>query len=181
MKKILKNKHGFAILFAILTSSLLLMVGLSIFNISIKELTITSFNTESKKAMYAAQSGMECFIYGTFNAKKIFNFKTGTFLEDVPDVNCGSNTVFSTFGKDLPFISFSFTLTDDESSSCAIVKITDDGEEINTVTGSTTYKIIADSYGYNANDCSNIDYLENNTRLVEKSFQANLAVPQDTN
>ncbi|MEI6420190.1 MAG: hypothetical protein WCO30_01025 [bacterium] len=73
MKKTLKqkNKNGFAILFAILLASLLLEIGLSIYNISVKELVISSFETEVKKAVYAASAGFECVNYWEGNGGKM--------------------------------------------------------------------------------------------------------------
>jgi hypothetical protein len=67
MKKqnIKKNKStaGFAILFAVLISSLLLVLGFSVFNISLKELFISNFTSDSKKAIFAAKSAIECALY----------------------------------------------------------------------------------------------------------------------
>jgi Tfp pilus assembly protein PilX len=62
-KKLLSNKSGFALLFAVLTASLLLTIGLSIFGISFKELTISTAARESQVAFYAADSARECALY----------------------------------------------------------------------------------------------------------------------
>ncbi|MFA7252449.1 MAG: hypothetical protein WC027_01175 [Candidatus Paceibacterota bacterium] len=61
-KKNLKNK-GFALLFSVLLSSLLLTIGLSIFSIALKELSISTAVRQSVHAFYAADSGRECAIY----------------------------------------------------------------------------------------------------------------------
>ncbi|MFA6227247.1 MAG: hypothetical protein WC631_02130 [Candidatus Paceibacterota bacterium] len=62
-RKILNNKTGFAMLFAVLTASLLLTIGISIFSISFKELTISTAARESQIAFYAADSARECALY----------------------------------------------------------------------------------------------------------------------
>lgn len=59
----LQPNHGFAMLFSVLISSLLVVIGLSIFNITLKELTISTSGRESQTAFYAANSGMECALY----------------------------------------------------------------------------------------------------------------------
>lgn len=62
-KKENKNKHGFAMLFSVLISSILVIIGLSIFRIVLKELTISTAGRESQQAFYAANSGLECALY----------------------------------------------------------------------------------------------------------------------
>lgn len=58
--KLRTSKHGgFALLFAVLVSSLLLTIGLSILNISLKELAISTSSRQSIYAFYAADSGLE--------------------------------------------------------------------------------------------------------------------------
>ena len=59
----LPPNRGFAMLFSVLISSLLVVIGLSIFNITLKELTISTSARESQIAFYAANSGMECALY----------------------------------------------------------------------------------------------------------------------
>lgn len=58
-----KNKKGFALLFSVLISSLLLTVGLSIFSIALKELAISTATRQSIHAFYAADSGREYTLY----------------------------------------------------------------------------------------------------------------------
>ncbi len=68
-----RNKEGgFAMLFAVLTSSVLLSIGLSIFNLTIKELALSSSGRESQAAFYAADSGVECALYWDVKGGDIF-------------------------------------------------------------------------------------------------------------
>lgn len=59
----LRTSKGFALLFSVLLSSLLLTIGLSIFSIALKELSISTAVRQSIHAFYAADSGRECAIY----------------------------------------------------------------------------------------------------------------------
>jgi hypothetical protein len=63
-------KRGFALLFSVLVSSLLLAVGLSIFNIALKELAISTATRHSITAFYAADSGREKVIYLNLKSDK---------------------------------------------------------------------------------------------------------------
>ena len=58
-----KEISGFAMLFAVLASSLLISIGISIFNISLKELQIATSEQASQSAYYAADSAEECALY----------------------------------------------------------------------------------------------------------------------
>ena len=62
-KKREKEKKGFAMLFAVLTASLLVTIGVSIFSISLKELMISASIRDSQTANYASESAYECFKY----------------------------------------------------------------------------------------------------------------------
>jgi hypothetical protein len=61
-KKFIKN-GGFALLFSVLVSSLLLTIGLSIFSIALKELAISTASRQSIHAFFAADSGREYALY----------------------------------------------------------------------------------------------------------------------
>jgi len=63
LRKVKKENEGFALLFSVLVSSLLLTIGLSILNISIKELAISTASKQSIYAFYAADSGREYTLY----------------------------------------------------------------------------------------------------------------------
>jgi hypothetical protein len=55
--------RGFALLFSVLISSLLLTIGLSIFSIALKELAISTAARQSIHAFFAADSGRERALY----------------------------------------------------------------------------------------------------------------------
>jgi hypothetical protein len=56
----MKKNKGYTLLFAVLISSLVLGVAVSILNIARKELILTSGARESQYAFYAADTGYEC-------------------------------------------------------------------------------------------------------------------------
>lgn len=60
---IIKKNRGFALLFSVLISSLLLTIGLSIFSIALKELSISTAARQSVHAFFAADSGRENVLY----------------------------------------------------------------------------------------------------------------------
>lgn len=78
-----RYKTGFAMLFAVLASSLLIAIGVSIFNISLKELQIATSEQASQSAYYAADSAEECALY--------WDIKMGAFPACLDD-NCNPST-----------------------------------------------------------------------------------------
>src|SRR3989344_8858864 len=54
------NQNGVAILFAILLVSIVLTVGLTLFDITWRQLLLSSFGQESQFAFYAADSARNC-------------------------------------------------------------------------------------------------------------------------
>ncbi|MEK7579408.1 MAG: LamG-like jellyroll fold domain-containing protein, partial [Patescibacteria group bacterium] len=63
----LRTQRGFTLFYAVLVASLLLAIGIAIFNITFKELVLSSGSRESTNAFYAADSGIECAFYWDLN------------------------------------------------------------------------------------------------------------------
>lgn len=59
----LEATRGFTLFYAVLMSSLLLALGLAIFNITYKELILSAGARESAVAFYAADAGLECALF----------------------------------------------------------------------------------------------------------------------
>jgi hypothetical protein len=57
------HKRGFTIFFAVLVASLALAVGLSIYDILVREIQLSGIATQSQYAIYAADTGAECALY----------------------------------------------------------------------------------------------------------------------
>ena len=57
------TKRGFTIYFAVLIASLSLAVGLAIYDLLIREISLSQVATQSEYAIYAADTGAECALY----------------------------------------------------------------------------------------------------------------------
>lgn len=73
-----ENNRGYTLLFAVLVSSLVLSIGISILNISKKEFLLATSTRDSSSALYAADGGIECAVYGEIN---------GAFTTDADNTN----------------------------------------------------------------------------------------------
>lgn len=58
-----KYNSGFVILFAVLVSTIILIVSAGIFNFAFKSSLLSSYSGESQLAFYAADTGLECALY----------------------------------------------------------------------------------------------------------------------
>lgn len=61
------QEKGFVILFAILISSVILLISAGILSISQKEVVLSSYSRESQKALFAADGGLECALFYDVN------------------------------------------------------------------------------------------------------------------
>lgn len=64
--KTLRNNRGFTIFFAMLVGGLALSVGVAIYDLTVRELDLSSTATQSQFAIYAADTGAECALYWDF-------------------------------------------------------------------------------------------------------------------
>ncbi len=74
------KKTGFALLYAILLTSVVLLVGVSLMNILTKQIIYSSLNQNSQVAYYAANAGRECLL---------FNHKNHSFVNSNQDPYTG--------------------------------------------------------------------------------------------
>lgn len=54
---------GFTVIFAVISMGILLVIGLAVSDVILKELILSSVGSESQKAFYAADTGIECALY----------------------------------------------------------------------------------------------------------------------
>lgn len=80
-----KKSGGYTLLFAVLVTSLVLSIGISILNISKKEFLLATSAKDSSIAFYAADSGVECAAYGD---QRYSTFSTTT--DQRSTLRCGS-------------------------------------------------------------------------------------------
>lgn len=146
------RERGFAMLFAVLTSSVLLSVGLSIFNLTIKELALSSSGRESQAAFYAADSGIECGLYWDIIGQVFATSSDGqTFLGGA---TCAGQafTVDEDRFSNFATTTFSFAPTDSVTPAggvCALVTVS---KRLDSGTGIIRTEVVSRGYnvGYDA-------------------------------
>lgn len=69
------NNRGAVLLIAVVVSSLVLVIGIGILNITTKEIMFSSLNKHSRAAFFAADSGIECAMH--WDLVQIVAFKKG--------------------------------------------------------------------------------------------------------
>lgn len=87
------SQRGFSMLFSVLASSLVLSIGLSIFNLTLKELILSSSGRESQFAFYAADSGAECSLYWDLEATNIFATSSSAYTPSNPAPECNTQPI----------------------------------------------------------------------------------------
>ncbi len=70
-----EKPRGFLMMYAILFITVVLTIAMGILDIALKQFSISSINRESSRALYAADVGLECTLYGDIYNK---NFSTTT-------------------------------------------------------------------------------------------------------
>ena len=135
-----KFNKGYTLLFAVLVSSLVLSVGISILNISKKEFLLASSARESTTAFYAADSGLECAKY--YDDLGYFDSPTPT----VGDTKCALTTITT------PIVNGNFQININ-NSACAIISVK---KTLNTTTNVLVTNIESRGYniGWNGSSCS---------------------------
>jgi Tfp pilus assembly protein PilX len=126
-----KDQKGFALFFAILISSVMLAIGLEVFNIAFKEVVLSSFTRDSQFAFYAADSGAECAEYWDIKQES-FN-PVGT-----RSISCNGQSF--TVGGSAQTVFGNITFSPE--GYCSIVTVTKSAS-------TTGYSTVIDSRGYN--------------------------------
>lgn len=151
-------------IFAILICSLIVAIGVSMANIALKQLSVSSISRESQIAFYAADSGVECALYwdiqGPYLTPAFYFASTNPNHHSISGVmSCGLSVEGPSFstgplgGSD--YYVNNFTVHYGNQSPCAVVYVTKNYDGTNVI----------DSYGIN--DCSNTD----NQYRVERALR----------
>ena len=117
----LRAKRGFTLLLAALVSSVVLSIGIAIFGIAIKQLTLSSMGRESQFAFYAADTAAECALY--------WDIRHGYFGTTAPTfpATCTNQTSLTILGMrqlNPPYtLSFSTEITTSGKNYCADVVV----------------------------------------------------------
>lgn len=156
----LKKNKGFTVLFAVIVSALVLAIGISIANITLKQIRISSLGRESQIAFYSADSGAECVMYYDLVGEAF-----GTSSPTVP-IHCFGEeraVIFDPLGEgDNEHATTTIVINDTTSSAglCATVEI---GKHDTDGDGYLDKTIIL-SRGYNV--CNG-----DSTRLLERGLR----------
>ncbi|MFC1720714.1 hypothetical protein ACFL0K_00440 [Patescibacteria group bacterium] len=163
---------GFVLPFAVLISGILLSIGLGIFSITIKELTISSSGRESQFAFYAADTGGECALFwdirhAGFDGSVFATSSDSVLLPNGSGVNCNNEDItivangwdpasgWDVSGQTATAATTIFDMAF-SNGSCATVYVFKDSE--------AAYTTRIDSHGFNTCD-------QNNTRRVERGLR----------
>jgi hypothetical protein len=132
-KKIKENKRGFTLLFAILVSVMVLAVGASIINISLKQVILSGSGRESQFAFYAANTGMECALFWDLNGIILDNSGQARYVfpppgasdllrSDTENFECSGTNIINGDPTN-PYTENRWRTTDNEQLSTTIFRI----------------------------------------------------------
>lgn len=129
MKKIIKkNNKGFAILFAVTLSAILLSIALGVTEIAYKQLKFSTSAKSTNDAFFAADTGMECALF--HDKSTIRAFRPDVVIE----IECASQDIMVDYSADDTYTSYDFLIPNlgSNNSGCARVTLTRD-ESFTTV------------------------------------------------
>jgi len=93
--RIMKNRNnkknnrrkGFVLLFAVLVSTLVLSVGISVISIALKQVVLSGSGRDSQYAFYAANTGAECATYWDLASSSVFYTNSNPATKDL-NIKC---------------------------------------------------------------------------------------------
>lgn len=153
-----RGARGFTLLFASLVASLLLAVGLAIFDITLKEVILSSTARDSSYAIYTADTGIECALYWDFKYGGSGSaFATSSASPSPATIICNSQSITPAVAATLSAATSTFSLTLTPQPYCATVTVAKSGSPLDTV---------VTSHGYNT--C-----VPGDPRRIERALQVN--------
>lgn len=160
---ITKPHKGFVILFTILISAIIMVIGLGMYSIATRQTVLSSTAREAQYAFYAADAGIECALY----AQSLDNAGGSPII-----IEAGGTGSFSCGGSQISIITGSGDFSDPYvfrmmvdpiKNTCAQVSIFDV-----TVNNFAARRVI--SQGYNICDPASVNPLTTNPILVERNL-----------
>lgn len=169
-----QTNKGIALLIAVLTVSIVLAVTLSLVNIVVKELNITSQARNSVLAVYAADAGAECALFWDIRGSETGLHGDLVFATTSAFTGASPGSGLNCFGVDLTSGGANYTVTHDPTSAittfelpftnrCSRVEVTKTQDVVTPIFSDT--RII--SRGYNV-PCTDIGTAPNAT---ERAFR----------
>jgi hypothetical protein len=122
--KIRNSNGGFALLYAVLITGLLVSIGMTIATIAAREVVLSSAGRESQFAFYAADTGIECALFWDIRKNKFSNFDSAS--EPPSPITCNNQVISPSAFKETG-VEFSTDFNVDLNASngtCATVSIT---------------------------------------------------------
>jgi len=129
-----RNDRGFTLLLAVLISGVTLSIGIAIFNITFKEIRLSSAGRESQFAFYAADSGAECALFHDWRNEAFGSGAASSF-----NITCADDSLEVTktdVSATIDEFDFRMILDQVNSRYCADVKVRK--EEVSTDVIKTT-------------------------------------------
>jgi len=115
------HESGFVLLFSLVVSAIIFLVGAGIFSLSFKELLTSTISQESQKSIFAADSGVECALA----------------VDTADNVFAGDQVPFQCFGNDInPSLAagvYTFNIAFADNSTCSIVQVDPTADESVTI------------------------------------------------
>lgn len=133
--------RGFTLIVAILVSSVVLTIGLSVFNLGLKQLVLSSTDRESLYSLAAADAGIECALLWDGDVSAPF----GTSTPKPANISCGGQGV-SVVAASVATSTFLYKLEGTDMGSCAYVEV---GKSLTPLGNVKTF---VKSNGYNTCD-----------------------------
>src|SRR3989344_4837258 len=142
--EISKYRKGFALLIAVVVSTIILTIGLSIVNTALKEIVLASTVRNSMTSFYIADTGAECALYwdnirGNFEKKSAFQIGSPPSI-----IECQNIKIPVTPANPLSGV----WIRDDENLNQPCVEI----EMRSTSVGPDEEKVFLTSWGFNTCD-----------------------------
>lgn len=162
------SQSGFALLLAVLISTIVLAIGISILNLSLKEYVFSGIGRESEIAFYAADAGMECALYWDASSQ---GGKFSIQADPPGNIVCVGSSQAATGGSSGVPQEYQFSWgTPNVCAKISVTKYFSSSGGVTMSNGSTcpqnTTCTEVESRGYNT-DCS-----LNSDRVVERALRA---------
>ncbi len=124
-------KQGFTLFMALLAVNVVLVVGLSVYGIIIREIELSGLGRDSQMAFYAADTGIECALFWAIKKDAISTTTPST-------IECLEQTI-TAGGSPISFFDLNFS-----NGACARV-IIDKSSRLSTKIESRGYNLACDS------------------------------------
>ena len=141
--KLKQKANGFTLLLSLLVVSIILSVGLGVFDVMTKELKLSGIGRESQVSFYAADAGVECAYY--WDIKHPLPLTESAFDGDGGvAISCGGKEI--TTKKVDETHSFSFNMGEGTTQKCAEVTVM---KVVSVTADEKTTRTTIESKGYN--------------------------------